>query len=112
MSNLRTAAIVVAALASAPAAGLASPRPDMSQPKAGAAAVASSRQTMHATKGVVRSMDSTTLVIRRSPSGRDMRFALNPSTQREGNVKVGSTVEVRYRNEGNRRVATVVAAAQ
>jgi hypothetical protein len=43
---------------------------------------------MHATKGVVKSMDATKLVISRS--GRDMSFALNPSTQREGNVKVGS----------------------
>jgi hypothetical protein len=39
-----------------------------------------------------------------------MSFALSPSTHREGNVKVGSPVEVRYRTEANHRVATVVAA--
>ena len=83
----------------------------MSRPKAAASPTASSSQAMHATKGVVKSMDATKLVIRRSSSGSDMSFTLNPSTEREGNVKVGSTVEVRYRTEANRRIATVVAAA-
>jgi hypothetical protein len=41
-----------------------------------------------------------------------MSLTLNPSTQREGDVKVGSTVEVRYRTEANQRLAAVVAAAQ
>jgi hypothetical protein len=111
MSNLRTAAIVVAALTSVPATGLALPSGDTSRPKAAASTTASSSQAMHATKGVVKSMDATKLVIRRSSSGSDMSFTLNPSTEREGNVKVGSTVEVRYRTEPNQRIATVVAAA-
>lgn len=111
MSNLRTAAIIVGALAIVPATGLASPSADTSRPEAAASAAASSSQAMHATKGVVKSMDATKLVIRRSPSGSDMSFTLNPSTEREGNVKVGSTVEVRYRTEANQRIATVVAAA-
>ena len=110
MSNLRTAAILVA-LTSVPATGLALPRADMSRPKAAASTAASSSQAMHATKGVVKSMDATKLVIRRSSSGADMSFTLNPSTEREGNVKIGSTVEVRYRAEANQRIATVVAAA-
>jgi hypothetical protein len=64
---------------------------------------------MHATKGVVKSVDATTLVITRSPrNGREMTFVLNPSTERDGNVTVGSTVEVRYRTEANQRVATVI----
>jgi hypothetical protein len=110
MSNPRTAATLVGALAIVPATGLALPTADVSQPTAAVSAAASSKQTMHATKGVVKSIDATNLVIRRS--GRDMSFALNPSTQREGNVKVGSPVEVRYRTEANHRVATVVAAEQ
>jgi hypothetical protein len=56
-------------------------------------------------------MDATKLIIRRSPSGSDMSFTSNLSTEREGNAKVGSTVEVRYRTEANQRIATVVAAA-
>src|SRR5262245_54542361 len=108
MSNPRTAAIIVGALAIVPATGLALPTADVSQPKAAVSAAANSKQTMHATKGVVKSIDATKLVIRRS--GRDMSFAVNPSTQREGNVKVGSPVEVRYRTEANQKVATVVAA--
>jgi hypothetical protein len=110
MSNLRTAAIIIGALAMGPATGLALPSADMSHAKAAASTAASSAQAMHATKGVVKSIDATKLVIRRS--GREMSFALNPSTQREGNVKVGSPVEVRYRTEANHRVATVVAAEQ
>jgi hypothetical protein len=111
MSNLRTAAIIVGALAIVPATGLASPSADTSRPKSAASTATSSSQAMHATKGVVKSMDATKLVIRRSPSGSDMSFTLNPSTEREGNVNVGSTVEVRYRTEANQRIATVVAAA-
>ena len=110
MSKLRTAAMIIGALAMVPATGLALPGAGMSQAKAAASTAASSTQAMHATKGVVKSIDATKLVIRRS--GRDMSFALNPATQREGNVTVGSPVEVRYRTEANHRVATVVAAEQ
>jgi transcription elongation GreA/GreB family factor len=37
-----------------------------------------------------------------------IHFVLNPATDREGNVVVGSTVEVRYRNDETEQVATVV----
>jgi hypothetical protein len=111
MSNLRATAIIIGALATIPARGFALPSADTSQPKPAALSAATSKPTTHATKGVVKSMDTSTLVIRRSPSGPDMRFTLNPATEREGNVKVGSTVEVRYRTEAHQRVATVVATA-
>jgi hypothetical protein len=63
----------------------------------------------HATKGVVKSVDATTLVITRSAvNRREMAFVLNPSTQREGFVTVGCAVEVRYRTEREERVATAI----
>ena len=112
MRNLRTAAMMVGTLLTVPAIGLAVPSTDISQAKsAGSTAATTGQAPMHATKGVVKAMDATKLVIRRSPSGPDMSFALNPSTAREGNVTVGSTVEVRYRTEANQKVATAVALA-
>jgi hypothetical protein len=104
--------MIVGTLLTVPAMGLALPSADMSKAKSSASTAATTEQApMHATKGIVKAMDATKLVIRRSPSGPDMSFALNPSTQREGNVKVGSTVEVRYRTEANQKVATAVALA-
>ena len=37
-----------------------------------------------------------------------MTFVLNPSTDRVGNVKVGTTVDVRYRTEAEQHIATAV----
>jgi uncharacterized membrane protein len=53
---------------------------------------------MHATNGVVKFVDANKVTITRSPQyGRAMIFVLNPSTERVGNVRVGSTVDIRYR---------------
>jgi hypothetical protein len=63
----------------------------------------------HAVRGIVRSVDATSLVIARSakkPS--DLAFVLNPSTSRAGTIAAGATVSVRYRTEGKILVATAV----
>lgn len=74
------------------------------QPKS--AAIAS-----HAMTGVVKAVDATSLVITRSGKrGGEMRFALNPSTLREGTVAVGSSVSIRYREDGKKYVATAITA--
>lgn len=110
MRNMRVAAVVVGVLLSLPAMGQAvrcASDPESQAPATNYPAAA--QQAMHATKGVVKSVDVTTLVITRSPrNGREMTFVLNPSTERDGNVTVGSTVEVRYRSEARRQVATVI----
>ena len=63
----------------------------------------------HATRGIVQTIDATTLVIAR-PGNRDvMAFSLTPSTRREGVIVVGSTVSVRYREDGKTHVATAIA---
>jgi hypothetical protein len=65
----------------------------------------------HSTKGVVKSIDDNTLVITRSVRrGKEMTFELAPTTLREGSVRVGTVVEVRYRTKASRRVAAVVSA--
>ena len=110
MWNMRFAAVVVGVLLAIPAMGLAAPcASDPQSPSPTTNHPSNAQRAMHATKGVVKSVDVTTLVITRSPrNGREMTFVLNPSTERDGNVTVGSTVEVRYRTEANRRVATVI----
>ena len=64
---------------------------------------------VRATRGVVRFVDTKTLVIVRSPQyGRELRFQMQPTTERYGDVKVGATVDVRYITEGTRSIATAV----
>lgn len=64
---------------------------------------------VRATRGVVRFVDARTLVILRSPQyGRELRFQLEPTTERYGEVKVGATVDVRYITKGARSIATAV----
>ena len=96
MRNVRTVAMVIGAVLSLPAMGLA--------------ATAASAMRIHETKGVVRFIDPIKLEITALPQfgERRMTFVLNPSTEREGSMKVGSTVDVRYRGEANRRIATDV----
>ncbi len=63
----------------------------------------------HAVRGVVTKIGATFLVLRTSKSRPiDLPFVLTPSTLREGPIEIGSTVSVRYRIEGNSRVAIAV----
>ena len=64
----------------------------------------------HATKGVIKSVSATSVVITRRMAGTrtDTTFVLTPSTQRVGTLAAGATVEIRYRTAGTQRVATAV----
>src|SRR4051812_22500515 len=67
----------------------------------------------HATKGVVKSVDESTLVITKSgKKPEDMTFTVNASTHKEGAVAVGAPVSVRYQEEGKNHVATAVSVEQ
>ncbi len=77
--------------------------PERSSPGEGQA------QTIHATRGVVKSIDETTLVISRPRNRGDITFKLNSMTQRDGKIVVGSTIAVRYREEGKDHIATAIA---
>lgn len=67
----------------------------------------------HATHGVVKSVDDSTLVITRTgKAGGDMTFALDPATHRQGTVAVGTQVAVRYHEDGKTYVATAITAQQ
>ena len=100
-------ALLVGTMAAVPAAGFAAPAAKAQTTAAKGPVKAGAAR--HATTGVVKSIDEKTLVITRpGKKGREMTFALNPSTQREGTVAVGSTVSVRYQEEGKTHVASAL----
>ena len=63
----------------------------------------------HATRGIVRTINANTMVIVRAGNRGIMTFSLTSSTYREGVIVVGSTVSVRYREDGKNHVATAIA---
>jgi hypothetical protein len=103
-----SAVLVGALLVTAPAwAQTAKPKSGAITPGASVAA------TTHATKGVVKSLGESALVLSHAKGKtKDRTFVLNPSTARQGEIAVGSTVDVRYRMEGANRVATAVSVHQ
>lgn len=67
-------------------------------------------ERIYATRGIVRSIAKTALVIDRLKGRGDISFKLNPNTSLDGEIVVGSLVSVRYYDEGKAHVATAVAA--
>lgn len=105
-----TFALIVAActLMLVPAMGAAAPSVPQTKP---AAKSSHAQPASHATTGVVKSIDETTLIITRSgKSGGEMTFDLNTATHREGALEVGVPVSIRYRDEHNAHIATAVTA--
>jgi hypothetical protein len=98
--------LLVGALIAFPVASFAAPPPQKSPSTQHATKTAAAD---HSTAGVVKSVSSTLLVITRSAKeGGEMSFSMKPSTQREGKIEVGSSVSVRYREDGATHVATAV----
>ena len=103
-------ALPIAGVAAAQAPAAAKPAPAASkQAPATAKKSASASVATHATRGTVKSIDDTSLVIAGTGKNKaDMTFVLNPATHREGTAAVGSHVSVRYKQEGTTHVATAV----
>jgi hypothetical protein len=103
--SVLVASLTVMPTGAAPSIGAGRPRWS-----GGSAAQASPTMVAtHATKGVVKSIDATSLVITRSARRmKEQAFAIDTSTRQVGRVTVGATVEVRYRTEDGHRLATVV----
>ena len=110
MKQSRTAALVLSALMMASAAFAAQTAP--AKPAAAAkkeAAKPAPAAATHATTGVVKSIDDSKLVISKSATkGPETTFAVNSSTQKEGTIAAGTTVDVRYKTEGKEKVATAI----
>ena len=109
MKKFITALIVLGAVSAAPLAATAA----ASQKSQTASKPASSKAATHAAGGVIKSIDGNTLVVSRSgKNGGEMTFVMNDSTDRKGNLAVGTTVSVRYHQDGTTNVATAVHAEQ
>ena len=102
-------AMVLVASVFSSTSGLAAAMSATSQAAPASTQRSGARMGTHAVAGLVTFADASTLVIVRS--GKDaakMVFVLNPSTCRDGELKVGSTVSVRYLTERRTLVATGV----
>ena len=115
MRKMRTAAIVLGAMLAVPMTGLAAPAvpgqtnataPKSLKPARSASAKSTSTAT-HLTRGVVKSVDSNSLVIERGAGKKkkEMTFALDGTTRRTGDINVGSTVAVHYKNDASKLMA-------
>ena len=56
---------------------------------------------------MVKSVDANSLVIERGKgkNKKEMTFALDTTTHRAGDINVGSTVSVRYKNDASKLMA-------
>ena len=83
-------------------------------PAAKQAAKSSSKAMTSVTRGTIKSVsDSQIVVERKLKSGtKDMTFAMNSSTQKQGDLKAGEQVVVHYRKDNNQQIATMVRAAK
>jgi hypothetical protein len=110
---IATAALAAAVIAM-PIAGIAATRQAApAAAKKEATSTAAKAAPTHATKGVVKSVDDTSLVItRHGKKPEDMTFTMNANTHKEGAVAVGSPVSVRYQESGTTHVATAVSVEQ
>jgi hypothetical protein len=112
MRNMRTAAIVLGAMLAVPMAGMAAPIPGLGQTNSTAPKSLKPAKTAatHSARGVVKSVDSNSLVIERGIGKKKaaMTFALDATTHRAGDINVGSTVAVRYKNDASKLMAVDV----
>ena len=106
-------AALAAAVITVPIVGFATTRQAPPAAAKKEATSSSKAAPTHATKGVVKSVDDSTLVItHKDKKGEEMTFTLNGSTHKEGAVAVGAPVSVRYTDDGKTHVATAVSVEQ
>jgi hypothetical protein len=103
MKKMFQAAVVAAAVLAVPTMSLAA------QTKPAASAKKAAPAATHSAKGVVKSMDASSLVV--TEKGKDVSYVLDASTKKEGDPAVGSTVTVMYHTDGTTHIATDVKAA-
>ena len=105
MRTTLTVLMMAGSLAAAPLGALAA------SPAGAPAAAAKTAKSDHATTGTVKSISDTSLVL--TTSGKkhhEMTFQLDSSVHKEGAIAVGSHVSIRYREDGNKHVATAITA--
>jgi hypothetical protein len=99
---LAAPALLAQGHASAPPSHVSQPQPP--QPQAPAPV------PDHSVSGVVKFVDRTRLVITRAgKTPVEMTFSVNPSTQKEGAIAVGTKVQVRFRGDAHAHAAVATA---
>jgi len=113
MKKMFQAAVVAAAVLAVPALSLAAQTAPKAAKQTAPAAktkpASTAKPATHSAHGVVKSMDATTLVVT-PKGGKDLTFAVDNSTTKEGSPAVGSTVTVKYHTDGSTMTATDVKA--
>ena len=114
MRKYIASAVLAAAVMAVPVAGFATiPQAPPAAAKKEATKTTTKAAPTHATSGVVKSVDDSTLVITKGgKKPEDMTFILNANTHKEGAVAVGAPVSVRYHEDGKTHVATAVTVEQ
>ena len=112
MKKLFQVAVVAAAVLAVPALSLAAQTtpaaPTTTKAKSDSKAAAG---TVYSAKGVVKSLDGSTLVLTEKSSKKkshDVHFVVDASTQKDANIAAGSTVRVKYHNDAKKHVATEI----
>ena len=118
MRTHRTTAVLLGLLVAVPALGFAalpqgtSTKPATSKSSTPTKATAPA-PAVHATKGVIKSVSDTSLVISRpTAKEKEMTFMLDSTTQKKGTLAAGATVDVRYKTENKQNIATAVTVAE
>jgi len=114
MRNYIATAVLAAAVMAVPVVGFATtPQAPPAAAKKEATKTTTKAAPTHATTGVVKSVDDSTLVITKSgKKPEEMTFILNGNTHKEGAVAAGAPVSVRYHEDGKTHVATAVTVEQ
>ena len=114
MRKYIASAILAAAVMAVPVVGFATiPQATPAAAKKEATKTTTKAAPTHATSGVVKSVDDSTLVITKGgKKPEEMTFMLNASTHKEGAVAAGAPVSVRYHEDGKTHVATAVTVEQ
>ena len=104
-------AIALAAVLAVPALALAQGSSTKNTSTTARKTATAAAPAIHATKGVVKSIDDSTLIVTKAAGkGPETRFSVNSSTVREGSIATGASVDVRYRVEGTSKIATAISA--
>jgi hypothetical protein len=110
-SNMRHTILAVLLLGalSASSAWAATPQTASTAKSSTKSSAKSASTASHSVSGTIKSIDANSMTVSRKKGG-DLTFALNSSTDRQGQLAVGSQVSVHYREDGASHVATAVVA--
>jgi hypothetical protein len=120
MKRMFQAAVVAAAVLAVPVLSVAAQAAPATKTAPAATAKAkpspdtkATSGTVYSARGVVKSIDASSLVLTEKAGKKkshDVRFVLDPSTQKDANIAAGSAVRVKYHNDAKKHVATEIRA--